>query len=209
MRRSLEEATAHYQRQLPQSVADLYLTNRAITREIQDSFRLGYVGDPILGHENVVGRLAIPYITRTGVVQLRFRSIPDDGIPGNPEDSPKYKSEFESQATLFNVMDLARNENTVLITEGEIDCMTAHMAGFPSIGLPGANAWKPLFSRVLRYRKIFILADNDDKGAGIKFAETVKGSLYGAKIVLMPEGHDVNSFVMEYGIDKLREKIGL
>lgn len=207
MRKLLEEATVHYQEQRPGSVADRYLTNRAITSEVQDSFRLGYVGDPLPGHENVQGRLAIPYITQTGVVQIRFRAIPDDGIPGNPEDSPKYKSEFESQSTLYNTIDLLRTDQILIITEGEIDCITAHMAGFVSIGVPGANAWKPMFARGLRYRSVFVLADNDDKGAGMKFAETVKGSIYGAKIIQMPEGYDVNSFVMEFGIDALREKV--
>lgn len=207
MRKSLEEAAAYYQAQRQGSVADLYLTNRAITSEVQDSFRLGYVGDPLPGHENVQGRLAIPYITQTGVVQIRFRAIPDNGIVGNPEDSPKYKSEFESQATLYNVIALQKPEAITVITEGEIDCITASMAGFVSIGVPGANAWKSLFSRALRYRKIFVMADNDDKGAGMKFAETVKASLYGAKIIVMPEGYDVNSFVMKYGIEALKEKV--
>ena len=209
MRKSLEEATSHYQRQRSGSVADHYLTNRAITSETQESFRLGYVGDPLPGHEMMHGRLVIPYLTQTGVVQLRFRAIPDDGIPGNPEDSPKYKSEHESQATLYNVISLIRPDRSLIVCEGEIDCITASMAGYVSIGVPGANAWKPFFYRALRYRQVFVLADNDDKGAGIKFAETVKNSLYGAKIILMPEGHDVNSFVVAYGIDKLREKIGL
>ena len=59
----------------------------------------------------------------------------------------------------------------------------------------------------LRYRKVYILADNDDKGAGLNFAKTVKADIYGAKIILMPDGYDVNRYVTDVGIDSLKGKI--
>lgn len=208
MKKSLAEAVAFYHKNL-EGDADLYLKNRSISKEAQDYFQLGCVKDPLPGHERMQGRLVIPYITQTGPVQIRFRAIPDDGIPGNPESSPKYMSEIDAKTTLFNVRSLSRQENFGVICEGEIDTITAAMSGLIAVGVPGANAWNPLFARALRYRKWFILADNDDKGAGIEFAEKVKSSMYGSKIILMPPGYDVNSFVIENGIDALREKVGV
>ena len=45
--------------------------------------RLGVVEEAEIGHETFQGRLSIPYITKTGVVDIRFRSL-------NPAVEPKY-----------------------------------------------------------------------------------------------------------------------
>ena len=211
----LDQACQIYEKAIVESVAEKYLSNRGITKQAMSYFRLGYVPhdvDPFPGHEFLGGRLVIPYITPTGIVQMRFRAIPDGGIVGNPEDSPKYKSEVGAAVTLFNTRDLFANSGIVAITEGEIDAITAHMAGIPSIGIPGATNWSKnsrIFSRAFRYRKVVILADNDDKGEGRKFAEEVQKSVKGSKIIMMDEGYDVNKFVQENGIQALRDKVGL
>ncbi|MET0466976.1 MAG: toprim domain-containing protein [Chitinophagaceae bacterium] len=214
MRKSLENSVTHYEEKLNSEEGHLainYLKLRGITKEAAAYFRLGLVKDPLpeSGHDFQEGRLAIPYITNTGIVQIRFRSIPYDGIPGNPEPSPKMKSEAGAGTTMFNVRALNSTDNLIAICEGEFDTMTAHIAGIPTIGIPGANAWQSLFALGLKFRKAIILADNDDHGEGLKFAEKVQADLRGARIILMPEGHDVNSFVVENGIDALRQKVGL
>ena len=188
-----------------------YLKARGITKEVADYFRLGLVVDPLpeSGHDFQLGRIAIPYITQTGIVQIRFRSIPFDGIPGNPEPSPKMKSEAGAGTTMYNVTALNGTGGLLAVCEGEFDTMTAHMAGIPSVGIPGAQAWQSLFALALKFRKVIILADNDDHGEGMKFAEKVQADVRGARIILMPEGYDVNSFVVENGIDALRQKVGL
>lgn len=189
-----------------------YLKARGITKEAAAYFQLGLVLNPIAesGHDFQVGRISIPYITNTGIVQIRFRAIPYDGIPGNPEPSPKMKSEAGAGTTMYNVRALNDTQVPMLaVCEGEFDTVTAHMAGIPAIGIPGANAWQSLFGLALKFRKVVILADNDDHGEGMKFAEKVQADVRGARIILMPEGHDVNSFVVENGIDALRQKVGL
>jgi len=37
-------------------------------------FHLGVVVDPLPGHEQFLGRVAIPYVTPSGVVDIRFRA---------------------------------------------------------------------------------------------------------------------------------------
>lgn len=209
MKKSLDLACRKYEDQLPESDASLYLTNRGITNEVQAYFRLGYVKDPFPGHEFQVGRLSIPYITPTGIVQIRFRAVPEGGIPGNPEASPKYKSEASSGTTMFNTRDLLRDDPIVAICEGELDAITSHMAGLPSIGIPGAKNWRSVFARAFRFRRVVILADNDDHGEGLEFAETVQKDLKGSRIILMDSGYDVNRFVVENGTTALRKKIGI
>lgn len=203
----MEAACEMYEESLPGSVASRYLEARGISSEAQISFRLGYVDDPSVGHERYRGRLAIPYLTPTGVVSIRFRSIPnEDGI----DDPPKYLSLPGEISRIFNTPDLKREESYICVCEGEIDTITAHMCGLPAIGIPGSKNWKKVFSRALRwYQHVFVLADADDKGAGAEFAETVAKQVRNVSIVPMPGGHDVSSFVLEAGQQALRERIGL
>lgn len=211
MRKSLEKACRLYEERLPGSVAEKYLSNRGITKEVATYFRLGFVGsDPFPGHEFKENRLAIPYIAPTGIVQMRFRAIPKDGVLGNPEDSPKMLSLSGSATMLYNARALAESDSdTIIICEGEPDTWVANQI-YPAVGIPGAEAWEKLrvVSRAFRFRKTIILADNDDKGEGLKLAQKIQADIKAARIILMPEEHDVNSFVLEYGLDALREKIG-
>lgn len=212
MKNSLEEASNLYESRLPGSVAEKYLLNRGITSEAMTYFRLGFVGDdPFPGHEFKEGRLAIPYITPSGVVTIRFRAIPEDGVPGNPEPAPKMLSLANSGTWLYNSRDMIDTSGIIGITEGEPDAWTVHMLGIPVVGVPGAKAWEKLrvARRAFRFRKATIFADNDDHGEGKEFAEKLQADIPGSRIILMPEGHDVNSFVNEYGLNALKEKVGL
>lgn len=209
MKNLLEKYTAHYEERLWQNANALtYLKNRGLTKETVQSFRLGLVEDidPNSGHDFMVGRLAIPYITQTGIVQIRFRAIPYTGIPGDPEDSPKVMGEPGMKTTIYNAIDLL-DADTVCLCEGEPDVWSAKQAGFASVGVPGANSWSGVYAKILRYRKVIILADNDDHGEGLKFAKQVREDVRGSRIKLMPKGHDVNSYLVEFGTDSLREFI--
>lgn len=205
----LEKYTAHYEAKLWQNESALtYLVNRGLTKETVTSFRLGLVEDidPDSGHDFMIGRLAIPYITQTGIVQIRYKSIPKTGIPGDPIDSPKIMGEPGMKTTIYNAIDLL-DSDTVCLCEGEPDTWSARQAGFNAIGIPGANAWLPLYAKILRYRKVIILTQNDDHGECMKMAKQIREDVRGSRIKLMPQGYDVNSFLIENGTDKLREFI--
>ncbi len=70
---SLMRAAKYYHSALHE--AEDYLAERGITLEVAKKVGLGVVLDPVTGHEQYENRLSIPYITRTGVVDLRFRAI--------------------------------------------------------------------------------------------------------------------------------------
>jgi DNA primase len=167
-RKLLERATDQYEASLEGSPASLYLMNRALTKEVQTRFRLGFVESPLPGHEQYIGRLAIPYLTRSGVVDIRFRAVPPDGDPARAILGAKYLSMTGQTPRPFNTLALARQETFVVICEGELDTITADMAGLPAVGFPGVNSWQKMFWRMFRYRRVAILADNDDKGQGAK-----------------------------------------
>lgn len=204
----LEKSTQHYEEKLWQNEhALIYLKSRGITSETIRSFRLGLVEDPLpeSGHDFMMGRISIPYITQTGIVQIRFRAVPFTGIPGDPEPSPKMKGESGIHTTIYNAIQLVQDTEIICVCEGEFDTISAVQSGLPAIGIPGAQSWQPVYGRALRYRRVVILADNDDHGEGLKFAEKVQQDVRGARIKMMPEGMDVNNYLVEYGEEKLRE----
>lgn len=56
--------------------AQEYLASRGIGKQAAGTYRLGVVRRPLVGHESLTGRLAIPYITpRGGIVNFSFRCL--------------------------------------------------------------------------------------------------------------------------------------
>lgn len=154
--------------------------------------------DPLPGHEVYKGRLVIPYLTRTGVVDIRFRSM--DGT------EPKYLGLPGANTHLFNVSALFRATDWIAVCEGEIDTITLDSkVGFPTIGVPGANNWKKHYYKLLAdFDKIIIFADGDQ--AGSDFARQLAKELGTVTIISMPEGEDVNSMFVKNGAEYFKEK---
>lgn len=199
----LEEASTRY-------VTDLmgpggspgveYLKSRGLSKDKVLCMRLGYVENPLPGHDAMRGMISIPYITRAGVTAIRFRRIGENG--------PKYRSEVGEPPRIYNAEALLMPSDVIAITEGEFDSMAAHGPQLPSTGIGGVDAWKDYFRRCYKgYKAVFILADADDKGQGMEFAEKVAAQVKNARICPMPEGHDVNSFILEHGYDALLERL--
>jgi DNA primase len=182
-----------------------YLTEeRQFSPETIDRFLLGAVVSPGVLDDDAKGMLSIPYVTPNGPVALRFRR------PPHKETGPKYWQPEGTMLTIFNTPAFFASEDTIAITEGEMDCITLVQAGIPAVGIPGASAWKSHFQLLFEgYQSVLIFADNDDQGAGRKFAAKVAQNVPGPQIVLMPDGHDVNSYYCEFGRDALREFVGV
>lgn len=207
-RKSLVDRVLKYHQQLksPDGAALLaYLTEeRQLTMETIDRFLLGAVVSPDVLDEDAQGMISIPYKTPNGPVALRFRR------PPGKETGPKYWQPENSKLTIFNTPAFFASEETIAITEGEMDCITLVQAGIPAVGIPGASAWKPHFRLLFEgYQSVLICADNDDTGAGRKFAAKVAQNVPGPEVILMPEGHDVNSFYCEFGRAALRDFMGV
>lgn len=221
-------ATETYAKALKESPGGVaYLKTRGLSGVSAQLFKLGIVESPLPGHEIYSGMLAIPYLTRSGAVTIRFRAIPRAEFwePFNLDDpegmeaaraalkewkpeGPKYKSVPGDEPRMFNPNDLCRREPIVCITEGEFDAVTANQAGLPAVGIAGVNGWREYFSRAFTgYEAVYILCDNDDKGQGQAFGEKVAAQVANARIVLLPEGHDVNSYVIQEGPEALTARL--
>ena len=195
----LGKAAAKYAANIYQ--AEDYLASRGITREAARLARLGVVGEPEIGQEAFQGRLSIPYITKTGVVDLRFRSL-------NPAVEPKYMGMTGAETKMYNVLDIDRAGDWIGICEGELDTITlSACVGIPCIGVPGANSWKKHYTRLLAdFERVFVFSDGDQPGK--EFATNLSRELP-VTIVQMPDGEDVNSCYVRYGSQYIRERAGL
>ena len=195
----LDKATARYAENIYQ--AEDYLRSRGIPLEVARLAQLGVVAEPEVGHETFHGRLSIPYITKTGAVDLRFRSL-------NPAVEPKYMGMTGADTKMYNVLDIDKASDFIGVCEGELDTITlSACVGIPCVGVPGANSWKKHYTRLLAdFERVFVFADGDQPGT--EFARSLARELP-VTIVQLPEGEDVNSAYVKFGAGYIREKAGL
>jgi len=193
----LEKAAHKYGANIHQATD--YLESRGISQAVARAVSLGVVTEPEPGHEAYAGRLAIPFITKSGVVDIRFRSL-------NPAVEPKYMGLTGAETKMYNVLDVEQAGNFIAVCEGEIDTITlSRCVGIPAVGVTGANAWKPHYTRLLAdFERVFIFADGDQPGRD--FANSLTRELPVTTIQL-PDGQDVNSMFAEHGADFFWEKV--
>lgn len=195
----LEKATHKYAGNI--SLAQDYLASRGIPLEVARLAQLGVVVEPEAGQEAYVGRLSIPYVTKSGVVDLRFRAL-------NPAVEPKYMGMTGAETKMYNVLDVERAGDYIGVCEGEIDTLTlSGLVGIPCVGVPGANSWKKHYTRLLAdFERVFIFADGDQSGK--EFASSLARELP-VTIIQLPDGQDVNSMFVQDGSDYFHQKVGL
>lgn len=193
----LSKAAERYAENIYQ--AEDYLKQRGIPQEVARLARLGVVVEPETGHEAFVGRLSIPYVTKTGVVDLRFRSL-------NPAVEPKYMGLTGAETKMYNVLDVEKAGDFIGVCEGELDTLTmSACVGIPCVGVPGANSWKRHYTRLLAdFERVFVFADGDQPGT--EFARSLARELP-VTIVQFPDGEDVNSLYVKHGAEHIRAKV--
>jgi len=180
--------------------AESYLASRGITKEVARLARLGVVVEPEPGHEAYAGRLSIPYITKSGVVDIRFRSL-------NPAVEPKYMGMTGAETKMYNVLDVERAGEFIGVCEGELDTITMSACiGIPCVGVPGSNSWKKHYTRLLAdFERIYVFADGDQPGK--EFATSLARELP-VTIIQLPDGQDVNSMFVQEGAEYIYKKMG-
>lgn len=199
-----ERAATTYQADLAGDIsAQGYLAKRGINAQAAATFRLGVVGHPLPGHEGYWSRLAIPYLTPAGVVNIRYRCLKAHKCAD--ENCPKYLGDEGAGTNLFNVLDLKKDSPFVCIAEGEIDAISLSLAGLPAVGLPGVDAWQKHFSRCLEdFETVYAFGDNDTAGRKLNklLAREAK-----ARSIRLPEGKDCNDIFRTEGAAGLRKLI--
>ncbi|MET7984540.1 toprim domain-containing protein [Streptomyces sp. NPDC005281] len=192
--------------------------------DVADRFTLGFVGSALTGHEQRAGHLVLPYLRPAngphGVATIRFRCIADRCVRDeegnylaptrkeNHQGHGKYLTLPGDQPRLFNTKALITGSRNIVITEGEFDAMVWESVGVPAIAYQGTSSWRDHFLPALMgFESVYIIADGDKPG--LEAAEKLAASLLNAKVIVLGDGHDSNSFLHEYGALALRERIGL
>jgi hypothetical protein len=189
-----------------------YLKSHGIDSEIARKYSLGYVSRAPRGEERFQGTLAIPYITRAGVVAIKYRCV-QEGC-SHKVHGGKYMQHAGQPSRLYNARAFFDASDTIGMAEGEIDAIAAtEHVGLPTLGMPGAEQWirhSTIWQIALKdYDMVVFFADGDE--AGVKSGRTVTedlGPKHG-RLVRCDEGEDVASSVMKGRVDDLRERAGL
>jgi len=153
------------------------------------------------------GRIVVPICDVRGrVVGFGGRALAKDVLPkyiNSPESAV-----FTKRSVLYG-LDAARREITerdeVIMVEGYFDLITLHSAGVKNaVATLGTSVTEEQLSRLRNYTEnMTLMLDGDE--AGIKSALRLIAPLaemgINGKMVLLPEGHDPDSFVRAFGPD--------
>lgn len=168
-----------------QTVID-YLKSKGITGTIAQRFRLGA--------ENKFGDdwLIIPHIVKGEILNAKYRTTTGE---------KKFRRYKGAKSILFNQVSISEKE--VLVTEGEIDCMSVNSAYGDSYSVVGATGGAQYFSPewidlLAKTRKIYLCYDRDEPGQ-IGAKDVARRLGYGrCWNIILPEGYnDVNDLFSE------------
>jgi hypothetical protein len=179
-----------------------YLTGRGLAGAAE-RFRLGYVDPADDVDRRYWHRMAIPYLTPTGPVQIRYRCVQAHDCKAR--GCSKYLGDKGVEVTLYNPGTLLDAVGPVVLCEGELDAVAVEtIAGLPAVGIPGSQAWKrhPYWARCFVGLDLILFADGD--AAGDDLAATIAADLPELRVARAPEGHDANSVLQRDPADFLR-----
>lgn len=215
LKKKWAEIAKTYHEQLSGSAGLAYFEGRGFTLQHAITHGIGYVRDPAPGHEHNAGRLSIPFVSPTGIVQIKFRCIePHDCDEGG---CIKYFGMNGAGAWMYNTRAFLADSPVIAITEGEMDALAVQChTGIPAIGFPGTNAaladgqaknqhWYRAFTG---YSRVLVVGDGDK--AGRKAAQGIAKNITQADVLHLPDGEDANSLLTKpRGIERFREMAGL
>lgn len=194
----MNDLVANYEKHL--GLAEQWLAGRGLSMDMAATFRLGVVVDDSPESRPYRKRLAIPYLTPAGVVDIRFRAMGEGR-------GPKYLSRPGTKGHLYNVEALFKDSDAIAICEGEFDTMVMDVySGIPAVGVPGVSMWKRHYNRLfIDYERVLVIGDGDD--AGREFASHLAGEVPNAIPVAMAPGMDINSLFAQNGDSALSRLI--
>lgn len=186
---SLELVNKYRECLLASPVALDYLRiTRGLNQDTLDNFNIGYDPDR--------NAISIPVYKRGELVNIRYRHL-------DPKATAKYTQEKGCEVWIYNEDGIAKGQKrgSILITEGEFDCMSAWQAGFKSVISPASGkdsygVWLELLDTI---PKVYVAYDNDKPGksASVELANRI-GTEKSFE-VLYPEGiKDANDYFKQY-----------
>lgn len=185
-----------------------YLTARGLGGAAAERFRLGYVEPAEDIPRQHWHRMAVPFITPTGVVQIRYKCVLDHDHKA--VSCSKMLGAAGVEITLYNAAATLTATGPVVLVEGEPDVWAVEtLAGLPAVGIPGAQMWRKhsYWSRCFVGLDLILLSDGD--AAGDSLAEAISADLPELHHVRLPDGADANSLLEREAPADFRRRLGL
>lgn len=205
-REALEEAVSSYEVALGHDVgAARALLARGIEESTAVINRLGVVGKPEPGHERFRGWLAIPYLDHEHKpLTVRFRCL--EQHDHREHFHGKYMSITDDPSRVFNIGAIHRAQDTIHVTEGELDAVILGQLGLDAVAIPGASGFQGHHRRMLAgFSRTWVWGDPDE--AGGQFTNKVCHMLRSAKGVRLRDG-DVTETYLRGGASAIYDLIG-
>lgn len=192
--------------------AGQFFQSRSIAPEVLVQYQVSSVSRYFPQLEEEAQAIAFPFIRDGEVVNVKYRGLTDK----------VFTQEWDAEKIVFGMQGVPDQDDTCIITEGEIDVLafaTAGIAGAVSVpdGAPPANSkpsetkfeylvnCQPFFDRM---KKIILAVDGDLPG---KTLEQELGRRLGVDRcwrVQWPDGcKDANDVLMKHGVQELRSVI--
>ena len=163
-----------------------------IDKETAKKFRLGIAINKNKKGEKIKW-IVIPTIVHKEIVNVKYRSWFGE--------EKEFKREYGGKSELFNIDNLNKELNYVILTEGEKDAIVVSDAGVKNVvGLTGGadtfiDTWYDLFES---FEKILICMDEDTAGKRglLKIAKRL--GIERCKYVKLPKGMDATDYIHKY-----------
>ena len=138
--------------------------------------------------------------------------VMDDSQPKymNSPETPLYNKR-RSLYGLHLAKRHCREHDTVYIVEGYFDLLVLHQHGIKNAVATLGTALTPQHVRLLKgyAARVILMYDSDDAGikAALRSIETFMKEEVDARIIVLPEGYDPDSFILEFGYESFMEAV--
>ena len=190
------------------STADMEASGLVVSKEAQGAAQTDR------HYDRFRGRVMIPIADLRGNVAAFGGRVLDDGAPKylNSPDTPL----FHKGRFLYG-LDKARASShqldSLLLVEGYFDVLALHQAGIHQVAAPLGTALTGDHVNLLRRFVTTVALTFDGDAAGVRAAlralDVFRDSGIAVKVVVMPQGHDPDSYVRDHGAEgmlALRDK---
>ncbi len=159
-------------------------------------------------------RIIFPILDTKGVCVAFGGRVLDDALPKylNSPETEIY-SKGKNLYGFYQARSAIRDKDSVIVVEGYLDLIACHQAGVENVVASLGTALTPDQVRLIKRntKNVFILYDADPAGelATLRGLELFLEEGLEVKIVRLSDGHDPDSFIKEFGVERFLGALAL
>jgi DNA primase len=190
-----------------------HLTSRGISPTLAGLAGLAVPRKEATGsYDRFRNRIVIPIFSLGGEVIAFGGRVLDDEVPKylNSPETPL----FNKRSTLFNLQRArgkCRQTGEVIIVEGYFDLIAVAQAGIENVVATLGTALTPEHVRLLKgyAPRMVLVYDGDEAGlkAAVRSYDIFARQNIDARVAVLPDGHDPDSFVARFGAEAFRKLV--